>query len=69
MSFATAFSHLGTLQAKKNAFSGGSYNIESGVIKDIDLRPEKNCLVLDVKVKARGLPDENFENIIIPFGT
>lgn len=68
LSFAKAFSKLGTIQAKKNAFSGGSYKIVSATLVGIDLSKEQNALTLDTKVQIRGEAQERDELVLIPLG-
>lgn len=65
ISFAQAFSELGTKQSKKNAFSGGSYNINSAELVGIDM--SQNTITLDVMVQERGKP-ESSERVIVPLG-
>eukprot|EP00978_Attheya_sp_CCMP212_P006569 scaffold15258_cov49-Attheya_sp.AAC.5 len=48
--FASAFTELGTIQSKKNAFTGGSYKIEDSTIVDFD----PDSITMDVTVKIRS---------------
>ena len=49
-SFAETFSELGKEKARRNAWSGGSYKIESAKLVDIDV----NEMELEVTVLQRG---------------
>ena len=72
LSFVLAFSKLGTVQAKKNAFSGGSYKVINAELKDIDFYGEETkneeshgCLILDATVKIRGKEEVQKECVTI----
>ena len=51
LKFAETFSELGTQKAKKNAWSGGSYVLESAKLVDID--PEGTTMKLEATIKER----------------
>jgi len=65
--FAIAFTPLGVLQAKKNAFSGGSFTIQDATVVDIwypkgppqqgDVSCSSSYLELEVTVNIRGAKD------------
>eukprot|EP00979_Chaetoceros_neogracilis_P018826 scaffold11268_cov267-Chaetoceros_neogracile.AAC.1 len=66
--FAMAFSPLGVTQAKKNAFSGGSFNIESASVVNIQYAkynesgaPHNSYMELDVTVQIRGEKEPKVE--------
>lgn len=63
LAFAEIFSELGKLKAKKNAWSGESYNLEHAKIVDIDT--EK--MVLEVTVQERSKPSK-VETVSIDLG-
>lgn len=56
-SFAAAFTSLGVIQKKKNAFSGGSYKIEDAIIVAI----HDSYIELDVTVKIRNEKESKIE--------
>ena len=68
MNFATAFTPIGVIQAKKNAFSGRSYTIQSASIVNIyhpkynkSDKPNKSYVELDVTVQIRGEKEPRVE--------
>jgi hypothetical protein len=64
VAFVECFSELGVVKSKKNAWSGGSYKIESARIVDINTEMMK----LDVSVQERG-KDAREETVQIELGT
>jgi hypothetical protein len=62
--FAETFSELGQEQIKRNAWSGGSYQIEAATIIGLD----SDQIELDVMVQERG-KDKKTERVKFDLGT
>lgn len=57
--FAAAFTDLGRIQAKKNAFSGGSYKIKEARLVGLD----SDNIELEVAIAIRNRPEPDIEQV------
>ena len=64
--FAETFSELGAKQVKRNAWSGGSYKIQSAKIISIDY-PNKE-FELQVEINERNKKELTVENVVVSLG-